>query len=117
MNAMPSDMHALRARFDDEVITWPGVKRATLFGHPAYALQRKVFAFFDEGEVIVKAPELAREALLVRVGAYVWTPPGAGMKRFGNWVGMPTEHFADDDLVDALSDAYEGLAASLAPTS
>jgi hypothetical protein len=110
----PTAMQALRERFDPTVTAWPGAVRKTLFGHPGYAVRGKVFAFFSDGEVIVKAPARERETLLARAGAYVWTPPGSGMTRFGNWVGLPETHFSADELSDALEAAYEELAAATA---
>jgi hypothetical protein len=103
-------MHALRERFDPTVTSWPGAMRKTLFGHPGYAVRGKVFAFFNDGEVVVKAPSTERDALLARAGAYVWTPPGSGLSRYGNWVGLPETSFSADELTDALAAAYEALA-------
>jgi hypothetical protein len=112
--ATPTAMHALRERFDPTVSAWPGAVRKTLFGHPGYAVRGKVFAFFNDGEVVVKTPEGERDALLSQAGAYVWTPPGSGMNRFGNWIGLPETHFGDDQLTDALAAAYENLATTSA---
>jgi hypothetical protein len=108
----PTAMHELRERFDPSVTAWPGAVRRTLFGHPGYAVRGKVFAFFDDGEVVVKAPASARDALLSQAGAYVWTPPGSGLTRYGNWISLPETSFADDQLTDALAAAYEALAAA-----
>jgi TfoX/Sxy family transcriptional regulator of competence genes len=108
--AISTPMQALRERFDPTVTTWPGATLKTMFGHPGYAVQGKFFAFFDDGEVVVKAPTGERETLLTRPGAFVWTPPGSGMTRFGNWVSLPESAFNDDELSDALASAYEALA-------
>jgi hypothetical protein len=110
--ATPTVMHALRERFDLTVTAWPGAVRKTLFGHPGYAVRGKVFAFFNDGEVVVKAPAGERDTLLTRSGAYVWTPPGSGMTRFGNWIGLPELNFSEEELSDALAAAYEELAAA-----
>ena len=110
--ATPTAMHALRERFDPTVSAWPGAVRKTLFGHPGYAVHGKVFAFCNDGEVVVKAPTGERETLLTHEGAYDWTPPGSGMSRFGNWIGLPELSFSDDELSDALAAAYEALASA-----
>lgn len=108
----PTPMAELRERFDATVTPWPGVARQAIFGHPGYGLRRKVFAFFDDGEVVVKASNDGREALLTHAGSYDWVPPGSGARRWGNWVGLPEAAFSDDEICDALEDAYRSLASS-----
>lgn len=109
----PTPMARLRERFDPSATAWPGVARKQIFGHPGYSLRGKVFAFFDDGEVVVKASDGERERLLNHEGAYAWVPPGSGMTRWGNWVGLSEAAFDDDELQDAMEAAYEALAKTL----
>jgi TfoX/Sxy family transcriptional regulator of competence genes len=109
---MTSPLLAMRQRFDPTVTAWPGVTRRTMMGHPGYGVGGKLFAFFDEGQVIVKAPDERRDELLARPGSISWVPPGSGMTRFGQWLALTTADNSDDDLCDALEIAYRHVAAS-----
>lgn len=104
-----SELMAMPERFDGTVAGWPGVTKKMIFGHPGYGVARKMFAFFDQGEVVVKLPGAEQEPFLARPGTRTWAPPGYD-KPMGNWLGLSEQHYSEDELCDALELAYRTLA-------
>jgi hypothetical protein len=72
------EMGGLRLPLEREVLGWPGVRRKTMFGCPAYSAGDTLFAFLVTGGIVLtRLDEEEREELVRSKGA---TPFQAGTR-------------------------------------
>jgi len=81
------EMGGLRLPLEREVLGWPGVRRKTMFGCPAYSAGDTLFAFLVTGGIVLtRLGEHEREELAWREGA---TPFQAGTRTVPGWIKVP----------------------------
>lgn len=78
-----SETHALREKFEEIVLAWPGVKKKLMFGSPSYAAEGTLFALLvTDGIVLTRLDEEKKSALLSTGGAGYFTGHGRVMKKW-----------------------------------
>ena len=81
------EMGGLRVQLEREVLGWPGVRRKTMFGCPAYSAGDTLFAFLVTGGIVLtRLDEEEREDLVRSKGA---TPFQAGPRVVRGWIRVP----------------------------
>ena len=71
----------------------PGVVGGTMFGYPAYYINRKLFACIYEEGVGIKVPEKVAESLVGRKGIIRFQPKGR--KPMKEWIQINRERSED----------------------
>jgi TfoX/Sxy family transcriptional regulator of competence genes len=89
-----------------------GVQRKAMFGYPCAFVNGHLFCGLHQDSIIVRLPEVRRDALVAE-GASVFEPmPGRAMKEY---VVAPAEIVADRERLRALLGEALAHASSLAP--
>ena len=85
------------ARAQDEIVArmmgWANVEPRRMFGCDAYLVGGRLFAFFQDGGVVVKVPSQRREELLGDVRVKPFAPRSGA--RFGDWLHLRLSGPAD----------------------
>jgi hypothetical protein len=81
------EMGGLREQLEGTVLGWPGVRRKTMFGCPAYSAVGTLFAFLvTRSIVLTRLGEGEREELVHSAGA---APFQAGPRVVRGWIRVP----------------------------
>ena len=84
-------------RAQDEIVArmmgWGNVEPRRMFGCDCYLVGGRLFAFFQDGGVVVKVPSLQREELLADARVAPFTPRSGA--RFGDWLHLRLSGPAD----------------------
>jgi hypothetical protein len=93
----------------DEIVArmmgWANVEPRRMFGCDAYLVGGRLFAFFQDGGVVVKVPSLRREELLADARVAPFTPRSGA--RFGDWLHLRLSAPADIALaLTAVGESY-----------
>ena len=78
---------------DDVLLQFPGVVGGTMFGYPAYYINRKLFACIYEEGVGIKVPEKVAGSLVGRKGIVRFQPKGR--KPMKEWIQINRERSED----------------------
>ena len=78
---------------DDVLLGIPGVVGGTMFGFPAYYINRKLFTCIYEEGVGIKVPEKVAESLVGRKGIIRFQPKGR--KPMKEWIQINRERSED----------------------
>ncbi len=99
-------MGSLRLPLEREVLGWPGVRRKTMFGCPAYSAGDALFAFLvTRGIVLTRLSEGEREDLARASGG---TPFQAGPRVVRGWIRLPLTVLGDlEGILPLLRRSYE----------
>jgi TfoX/Sxy family transcriptional regulator of competence genes len=78
-----SEAHALREKFEEIVLGWPGVSKRMMFGSPSYAAGRTIFAMLvTSGVILTRLDDDQKSALLSGGMADYFTGHGRVMKKW-----------------------------------
>ena len=78
---------------DDILLQIPGVVGGTMFGYPAYYINRKLFACIYEEGAGIKVPEKIAESLVGRKGIVRFQPKGR--KPMKEWIQINRKRSED----------------------
>jgi len=100
------EMGGLRAQLEGVVLGWPGVRRRTMFGCPAYSAGDALFAILvTRGIVLTRLGVGEREELVRSAGA---TPFQAGSRLVRHWIRIPLTAPGDlEGILPLLRRSYE----------
>jgi TfoX/Sxy family transcriptional regulator of competence genes len=75
--------HALRERFEEIVLGWPGVKKKMMFGCPSYRAGGTLFAIIvTDGIILTRLDEEQKSALISAGSADYFSGQGRVMKKW-----------------------------------
>lgn len=105
----PEGGAALKSRFDELVLDWPGTTATTMFGCPSYQADGTLFAVLvTDGVALTRLPTADREQL---VRAFDAGPFRAGDRTVTKWVQITVDGTEIGPLVPYIEASYESALA------
>jgi hypothetical protein len=95
---------------DSVPLQMPGVVAGTMFGYPAYYINKKLFACLYEEGVGIKVPEQVAESLVGKKGITRFQPKGRRpMKEWIQIIHERSEDYRKDEEILKISVEYVAL--------